>query len=137
MAELQVSHQRSLEQQRAEHAWNAVQSAKRALKDKEKELRSLARSAPASIQSNGLGQTLAFWKAKKEPHHSALYDALSDWLKRSNCMSSQVIWWSGLLLRPQACSTAMPLPRPWHTLTGTNALPRLNSNRNDQGRKRV
>lgn len=94
MAELNVSHQRSLEQERAEHAWNAVQSAKRALKDKGKELRSLARSAPASIQSNGLGQTLAFWKAKKEPHHSALYDALSDWLKKQlGVQSGDLVEW--------------------------------------------
>ncbi len=93
MAELKISHQRSLEQERAEHAWNAVQSAKKAVKDKEKELRSLARSAPASIQSNGLGQTLAFWKAKNESHHSALYNALSDWLKKQLHVQSDVVEW--------------------------------------------
>lgn len=75
-----VSKQRSLEQKRANHAYEAVTKAK-GEKEKEKELRSLARSAPASIQSVGLGQTLAFWKAKKEEHHLALYNALSGWLK--------------------------------------------------------
>ncbi|WP_299025183.1 type III-B CRISPR module-associated protein Cmr5 [uncultured Thermanaerothrix sp.] len=74
-----VSEQRSLEQERASHAYKAVTEAKG---KKDKELRSLARSAPASIQSNGLGQTLAFWKAKKEEHHRALYHALSGWLKK-------------------------------------------------------
>lgn len=74
-----VSKQRSLEQERAAHAYEAVKNAKG---KKDKELKSLARSAPASIQSNGLGQTLAFWKAKKEEHHLALYSALSGWLKK-------------------------------------------------------
>uniref|UniRef100_A0A7C4PHX0 CRISPR type III-B/RAMP module-associated protein Cmr5 n=1 Tax=Anaerolinea thermolimosa TaxID=229919 RepID=A0A7C4PHX0_9CHLR len=74
-----VSRQRSLEQERAAHAYEAVKNAKG---KKDKELKSLARSAPASIQSNGLGQTLAFWKAKKEEHHLALYNALSGWLKK-------------------------------------------------------
>lgn len=76
-----VSKPRMLEQERAAHAFNAVRDAKEK-KTKEKELKSLARSAPASIQSNGLGQTLAFWKAKKEEHHLALYRALSGWLKK-------------------------------------------------------
>ncbi|MDT8897620.1 type III-B CRISPR module-associated protein Cmr5 [Thermanaerothrix sp. 4228-RoL] len=70
-----VSKQRLLEQERASHAYEEVTKAKG---KKDKELKSLARSAPASIQSNGLGQTLAFWKAKKEV---PLYDALSGWLK--------------------------------------------------------
>jgi CRISPR-associated protein Cmr5 len=76
-----VSRQRSLEQERAAHAYAAVKNEKG---KKDKELKSLARSAPASIQSNGLGQTLAFWKARKEKeeHHLALYHALSGWLKK-------------------------------------------------------
>lgn len=74
-----ISKQRLLEQERASHAYDAVLKAKG---KKDKELKSLARSAPASIQSNGLGQTLAFWKARKEEHHLALYHALSGWLKK-------------------------------------------------------
>ncbi len=75
------SRQRSLEQQRAKHAWEKVSQFKRQQPEKQKEMRSLASSAPASIQSNGLGQTLAFWRAKNEVHHRELYNALSDWLK--------------------------------------------------------
>jgi CRISPR-associated protein Cmr5 len=41
----------------------------------------LARSAPADIQANGLGQTLAFWKAKGEEHHRCLFDHVSQWVK--------------------------------------------------------
>ncbi len=74
-----ISQQRLLEQERAAHAYQRVKNAKGKC---DRELKSLARSAPASIQSNGLGQTVAFWRAKKEKHHLALYDALSDWLKK-------------------------------------------------------
>lgn len=86
-----VSKQRSLEQERAAHAYMAVIEARG---KKDKELKSLARNAPASIQSNGLGQTLAFWKAKKEEHHLALYGALSRWLKAQHVFedSDLLVW---------------------------------------------
>lgn len=57
-----MSQQRSLEQKRAAQAWDCVTSIKG--KPHEKDYSSLVRSAPADIQSNGLGQTLAFWRAK-------------------------------------------------------------------------
>ena len=57
-----MSKQRTLEQNRAQAAWDAVQAVKG--KDYEKEYRQLARSAPAEIQTNGLGQVLSFWRAK-------------------------------------------------------------------------
>lgn len=57
-----MSQQRSLEQRRAAQAWDCVISIKG--KPYEKDYSSLARSAPADIQFNGLGQTLAFWRAK-------------------------------------------------------------------------
>ncbi|GAB4580214.1 MAG: hypothetical protein Fur0022_29530 [Anaerolineales bacterium] len=65
-----TSRQQSLEQERAEAAWNSIEKVKRHnenLSDKKKyakEYGSSARSAPADIQANGLGQTLAFWRAK-------------------------------------------------------------------------
>lgn len=82
---------RTLEQERAAHAWKQVQEGKR--KAKQKELKSLARSAPASIQSNGLGQTAAFWKAKNEDHHAALYTALEGWLKDQLGFSKPLLEW--------------------------------------------
>lgn len=82
---------RTLEQQRAAHAWQQVQEGKR--RAKQKELKSLARSAPASIQSNGLGQTVAFWKAKNEDHHAALYAALEGWLKDQLKFSKPLLEW--------------------------------------------
>lgn len=71
-----MSVQRTVEQRRAEAAWKDVQEVHK----KQKEYLALARSAPADIQSNGLAQTLAFWEAKKEPHHLALYHHVSDWV---------------------------------------------------------
>ncbi|MEW6505270.1 MAG: type III-B CRISPR module-associated protein Cmr5 [Chloroflexota bacterium] len=87
---------RTLDQQRAAHAWQQVSGTKKLWqKDKEKQdkLKSLARSAPASIQSNGLGQTVAFWKAKNEDHHAALYTALQGWLKEQLKFSNSLLEW--------------------------------------------
>ena len=65
-----MSQQQSLERQRAAAAWQRVADVKQrnqqleAKKRYEKEYSALARGAPADIQVNGLGQTLAFWRAK-------------------------------------------------------------------------
>ena len=59
-----MSRQRSLEQERAAKAWACVVQTRDSGKDYAKEYGSLAKRAPADIQSNGLGQTLAFWRAK-------------------------------------------------------------------------
>ncbi len=81
------SHQRSLEQERAGRAWDCVQQVNE--KKFAAEYRSLARSAPADIQANGLGQTLAFWrakgyekgKAKSDSEHAQLLAHVSGWLR--------------------------------------------------------
>lgn len=57
-----MSGQPSLEQRRANYAWQRIDEVKK--KGFAKEYGQLARSAPTMILSNGLGQTLAFWKAK-------------------------------------------------------------------------
>lgn len=84
---------RTLEQQRAAHAWGEIQTQTAKNKAKQKELKSLARSAPASIQSNGLGQTVAFLKAKDEDHHQAVYNALEGWLKSQLNFSQSLQEW--------------------------------------------
>ena len=58
------SQQRTLEQRRAASAWANVEDVHTHGTSYEKEYGQLARSAPADIQTNGLGQTLAFWRAK-------------------------------------------------------------------------
>jgi len=100
-----MSQQRSLEQERAARAWTFVTQVRDNGKDYAKEYGSLAKSAPADIQSNGLGQTLAFWRAKgydrgkpKANGANAHYQLLvhvSEWtrnqLKLSN--SKEVLEW--------------------------------------------
>lgn len=56
-----VTPQQSLEQERARFAWDCIQKVS---SDNRKEYGTLAKRAPADIQVNGLGQTLAFWRAK-------------------------------------------------------------------------
>ena len=73
-----ISIQRSLAQDRASFAFNSVERVNLALREKYKQL---ARSAPADVQTNGLGQTLAFWRAKGEPEHRLLLDHLTTWLR--------------------------------------------------------
>jgi CRISPR-associated protein Cmr5 len=81
-----TSQQRSLEQERAKAAWEEVKKAKKT-SEYQKKYKSLAHSATADIQQNGLGQTLALWRAKSnETHQQALYNAVSNWVK------SQIKW---------------------------------------------
>ncbi|MBT9132149.1 MAG: hypothetical protein DDT33_00661 [Firmicutes bacterium] len=84
-----MSRQRSLEQERAKRAWECINEVKG--QKYAKEYDSLAKSAPANIQINGLGQTLAFLRAKgfgkgkpKENENNAHYQLfrhLSEWVK--------------------------------------------------------
>jgi CRISPR-associated protein Cmr5 len=73
-----MSAQQSLEQKRAQAAWTAVKN----VSEKKKEYKALANNAPADIQINGLGQTLAFWRAKGKGEHKAIYSAVSDWVTK-------------------------------------------------------
>lgn len=69
------------EQERAKSAWENVA---RVSARQGKEYGSLARSLSAMIQTNGLGQTLAFLKAKagnnQDAPHALLCDHLSGWV---------------------------------------------------------
>ncbi len=69
MAELQ-----SLDQQRAAYAWTAVGE------KPSSEYTNLAKGAPALIMSNGLMQTLAFYKSKG---HDELLGHIVKWLANS------------------------------------------------------
>lgn len=83
-----TSRRRSLEQERAKAAWEAVNRVRN--QTFAREYRSLAQSAPADIQANGLGQTLAFWKAKgndkgqakQGSEHARLFEDVSAWVCR-------------------------------------------------------
>jgi CRISPR-associated protein Cmr5 len=55
---------KTLEQQRATRAWECVDEVTSKSQDFKKKYGSLARKVPTLILTNGLGQTLAFLKAK-------------------------------------------------------------------------
>jgi CRISPR-associated protein Cmr5 len=74
----------TLEQKRASKAWDFVDEVNKKDKDTRKKYRSLALKTPVLILTNGLGQTLAFFKSKmkesKDGEHGLLYGHLSTWL---------------------------------------------------------
>lgn len=73
---------KTLEQHRAKHAWDAVQAAKQ--KNDFEKFHGQARKLPVRIIASGLGQALAFLKAKK--YAPDLLCELGDWIldKRLN-----------------------------------------------------
>lgn len=82
-----MSTRQSTEQKRAHQAMEWADEIKKKDGDTAREYSSLACSAPADIQSNGLGQTLAFWRSKgwekgipKNNGHTFIYQHLSQWI---------------------------------------------------------
>jgi len=78
------SLQRTLEQERAQQAWACVQKVTNKPQEFKKKYGSLARKVPMLVLTNGLGQTLAFLKAKgkNDPadEHTVLFRHLSSWV---------------------------------------------------------
>lgn len=81
-----MSKRQSLGQERATQAWKDVKDVADTQDDKlKKKYSSLARKMPALLQTNGLGQMLAFLRAKGGPQydskeHWRLYRHLSYWV---------------------------------------------------------
>jgi CRISPR-associated protein Cmr5 len=83
---------KTLEQQRAQRAWECVQDATSQSQEFKKKYGSLARKVPTLVLTNGLGQTLAFLLAKAKRHepeqkrsveakaHDLLLVHLSSWV---------------------------------------------------------
>ena len=72
---------RSLDQQRARHAWNAVNGAKTGLSGGEaEEFAAEAKRMPVRIMTSGLGQSIAFLRAKGGKARNRLVDELSGWI---------------------------------------------------------
>jgi CRISPR-associated protein Cmr5 len=74
-----MTNQQTLQQERASHAWEAVEVVDRK-KSIQKEYGSVVRGLPAMIQTDGLAHTLAFLKAKGKEHHLSAYNAVSTWV---------------------------------------------------------
>lgn len=77
---------KTLEQRRAAHAWDAVQRAKKG--EEPKKFGGQAKKMPVRIMASGLGQALAFLKAKG--YAPLLLETLGDWVldKRLNPKST-------------------------------------------------
>lgn len=78
----QPTTRKKLEQGRAAHAFDSVNAAKRALKDKAVEYKAYSKKLPMLIKVNGLGAALAFMIAKghKSDAWKILYQNIEDWL---------------------------------------------------------
>jgi len=78
------SAMRTIEQERAKYAWECVNE----VKDEPfaGDYRNIAVKASSLILTNGLGQTLAFLKAKGKgdpaDEHEVLFSQISNWLKK-------------------------------------------------------
>lgn len=90
-----ISRQRSLEQERAKYAWQCVSNVKQLGEAVAEKYASFAKNAPADIQANGLGQTLAFWRAKgkegkkaEERAYTQLLQDVSNWVGTQNKFGS-------------------------------------------------
>lgn len=78
----QQSMQKTTEQRRAKSAWEAIEDVRE--KSYADDYGSTVKKLPAMVLTNGLGQTLAFLKAKgkgkDDNEHEAVFKHLSDWV---------------------------------------------------------
>lgn len=85
MTQKAQSAQQTLQQRRAKHAWEKIQQVDGKSADKKKKYGSLVRGLPQLIQTDGLGQMLAFLLAKAgndpESEHGLAYAHIADWIK--------------------------------------------------------
>lgn len=87
-----MSRQRTLDQERAQAAWNCVKEVKE--KAFQAKYLQLSRGATADIQAHGLAQTLAFWRAKKEDQHQTLLKDITGWTtKRLGLTEPDLLNW--------------------------------------------
>lgn len=103
-----MANPRTIEQKRAERALKCVQEVKTDSSIKSSEYVTLAKRAPANIQTNGLGQTLAFWrskgKGKRGDASETIYQDVSIWVCERMKWSTEND--KHLLVHLTECSTA-------------------------------
>jgi CRISPR-associated protein Cmr5 len=92
----QPNRQQTLQQKRAAHAWACIEKVEN-MKHLQKKYGSLVRGLPALVQSDGLGQTLAFLLAKaggkEDKEHKVAYDHIADWLKQELDVNDDLLKW--------------------------------------------
>jgi CRISPR-associated protein Cmr5 len=77
-SEKKESLQKTIEQKRASTAWDNIQEVKN--EKFEAKYSGWAKKFPALVLTNGLGQALAFLRAKNKDEHRALYTHFSRWV---------------------------------------------------------
>ena len=87
-----MSKRQTQEQKRAQKAWENVHGDVKG-KNFADEYKTLVSSAPADIQTNGLGQTVAFWLAKGNAQHKTLYRHLSTWVMQNTNAQGDLMRW--------------------------------------------
>lgn len=73
---------RSLEQERADYAWDCITEIERKQKEHKEKYESYVKKTPALILTSGLGNTLAFFNSKEDEAYKDLYRHLNDWAKK-------------------------------------------------------
>lgn len=87
-----MSKRQTQEQRRAEQGWKNVNGDVK--KGFSSEYRALVSGAPADVQTNGLGQTVAFWLSKpKSDAHKVLYRHLSEWVMQEMNQEGDLMHW--------------------------------------------
>ena len=87
-----MSRRKTQEQNRAKQAWENINNDIR--KGFASEYKALVSSAPADVQTNGLGQTVAFWLSKpKSDAHKVLYQHLSTWVMQQMGEQGDLMQW--------------------------------------------
>jgi len=96
---------RSLEQERANFAWECIQKVKNLNEEKiEKSYNSYVKKTPPLIQTNGLGNSLAFYKSKfgsekdeklssDKRAYKLLYEHINNWFNRKYQKNKDIIDW--------------------------------------------
>ena len=88
-----MSTRQTQEQERAAQAWKDVRDDVKGKKEFASEYKALVASAPADIQINGLGQTLAFWLSKGKNEHETLYSHVSTWVIQRMGANGNLLQW--------------------------------------------
>lgn len=90
----QHTQQQTLQQKRAAHAWGCIEKVPTGI---QKKYGSLVRGLPALVQSDGLGQTLAFLKAKAggkpDKEHMVAYDHIAQWVSQELGAQGDLLEW--------------------------------------------
>lgn len=93
--ERKPSQQQLSEQARASSAWDSIQTVPDITDTKK--YGTLARKLPSLVQTNGLGQTLAFLRAKggkdRKDAHNILFSHISEWVVEQVGGSGNLLEW--------------------------------------------